>query len=379
MNSIINPFVTKGYVSKQFFCDREEELKMLRSNFLNGINTTLISPRRMGKTGLIYRLFEELATDKDIETIYIDIYPSRTISDFIKFFAEAILKKFPEKTNFGQKFLQFIKGFRPSLSFDALTGEPQISILYQSEQQKELTIRSLFEFIDSQNKTILIAIDEFQQINEYPEGNMEALLRTYINQLHNIRFIFCGSKKSMMIDMFSSAKRPFYASSQFLSLECIDRKNYSSFIEATFGKFDVSITQEALDFILEWTNTHTFYTQSLCNKLFSNRIKHIDVEQVKEACVALLKNYEAVYLQYRQLLTVAQWNFLIALAKQNVVRQITAQDFIQKYNIGTPANARRINKALIEKELVLMYTTKNGASYQVYDVFFSRWLELEYS
>ncbi len=378
MEASFNPFTVKGYLSKELFCNRERELESLLQNFQNGINTTIISPRRMGKTGLIYRLFDELTDKPNIETIYIDIYPSRNINDFIKLLTEAIVSKFPEKSNFGKKFMHFFKGFRPSLTFDALTGEPQVSILYQSDQQKEYTLRSILEFINNQGKLILIAIDEFQQINEYPEKNIEALLRTYIQQLHNIRFIFCGSKKSMMIDMFSNAKRPFYASSQFLSLQSIEKERYSEFITTVYKRYDKVISQEAVDFILTWTKLHTFYTQSLCNTLFSSSKKIINNDHVKETCVLLLKNYEAVFFQYRQLLTVAQWNFLIALAKEDEVAKITAQAFIQKHNIGTPANARRIVKSLIEKELVLREINRKGTFYRVYDVFFLRWLDMEY-
>lgn len=105
---------------------------------------------------------------------------------------------------------------------------------------------------------------------------------------------------------------------------------------------------------------------------------HVTTEQVKWACPDLLERNEPVFLQYRQLLTPIQWNFLIAIAKEHEVKQISAQYFISKYGIGSPANARRLAKAMIEKELVLETVDKTGVTYQVYDVFFSRWLEREY-
>jgi hypothetical protein len=373
-----NPFSIKEYKGKNYFCDREAELDKILTNIKNGIDTTLISPRRMGKTGLIYRLFEQIYETGEVETIYVDIYPARSLSDFVKLLAEAILFKFPEKTSIGKLFIEFIKGFKPLIGYDALSGEPQIQISYQSAQEKEYTLQGLFRFLNMQDTKIVLAIDEFQQITDFPEKNIEAILRTYTQQLENIRFIFCGSRKSMMIDLFSNAKRPFYASTQYLVLDKIDLASYKTFINDKFIENDIRIEDDAVEYILSWTRQHTFYTQSLCNTVYSLDEKIVTIDLVKRACNELLNRNEAVFFQFRQLLTPGQWNFLIAVAKEGEVTQLTAQKFIASYEIGTPANARRISRSLIDKELILETTGKKGSKYQVYDVFLSRWLESEY-
>lgn len=161
----------------------------------NQSDMTLISQRRMGKTGLTLRLFDELHTVRpDIHTIYLDIFASRCIDDFIKLLAEATMKSFRPKTSIGERLMAFIKSLRPQLSFDNITGEPQLQIAYQTAHEKEYTLRGLFDFLDSQEVPIVIAIDEFQQIRDYTEQNMEALLRTYIQQMRHLAFIFSGSK-----------------------------------------------------------------------------------------------------------------------------------------------------------------------------------------
>ena len=373
-----NPFLLKGYVSKELFCNREKEVEELFTNVTNGIDTTLISARRMGKTGLLFRFFDHLNEHGNIKSIYVDIFSSRSLSEFIKLLAEAILSRFPEKTPLGTKFMEFIKGFRPLIGYDPLTGQPQIQINYQSAQEKEYTLQGLFNFLESQNELIVIAIDEFQQIADYPEKNIEALLRTYTQNLKNIRFIFCGSRKNMMINLFSNVKRPFFASTQYLLLEKIDREIYSVFIRNKFTEAGIDITEEALTMVFDWSLTHTFYTQSLCNILYYIAESQITIDTVKLACIELLKRNEPVFYQYRQLLTTAQWNYLIAIAKEREVKQLTAQKFISQYEIGTPANSRRISKALLDKELLLELTNKKETSYRVYDVFLSRWLENEY-
>ena len=373
-----NPFLIKGYDSAELFCDRESEIKKLYQNVQNGIDTTLISPRRMGKTGLIFRFFDFLKKDKNFKSIYIDIYAARSLSDFIKLLSEAILKQFPETTTIGQKFFNIIKGLRPLISYDTISGELQLQIMYQTESEKQQTLQKLLAFLDLQETKIVLAVDEFQQIACFPEKNIEALLRTYIQQLKNIQFIFCGSRKDMMTEMFSSAKRPFFASTQYLVLDKIDREVYADFITAIFNKNHIAIEQSALDFIMDWTKGYTFYTQSVCNTVFRFADKNVNIDMVKQACDELLKNSEAVFFQYRKLLTPAQWELLIAIAKENEISQITSKNFVGKYNIGSPADVRRITKALIDKELLLETFTKTKTIYQVYDVFLSRWLEREY-
>ena len=371
-----NPFIIKPYESKELFCDREEELQLMLLNCINGSDMTLISQRRMGKTGLILRLFDELKDVRpEIHTIYFDIFASRNIDDFIKLMAEATMRSFPTKTTMSEKLLAFIKSLRPQLSFDNITGEPQLQIAYQTAHEKEYTLRGLFDFLDSQNEHIVIAIDEFQQIRDYPEQNMEALLRSYIQQTHNLTFIFCGSKKHLMADIFANEKNPFYSSTAFVSLGKISEESYSTFIRRLFNNQRRSITDDALEFILDWTHRHTYYTQQLCHTVFTNGCETITIDEVKKACEQLMKQGEAVYLQYRQMLTDKQWDYLIAIAKEGSVQQITASAFLKNHKIGTPSVSRRLADALCEKGLLNDDVVINGTTYTLSDVFLSHWME----
>ena len=371
-----NPFIIKSYESKDLFCDREKELQLMLRNCVNQSDITLISQRRMGKTGLILRLFDELKTTKpDIHTIYLDIFASRNIDDFIKLLAEATMKSLPVKTSIGERLMTFIKSLRPQLSFDNITGEPQLQIAYQTAHEKEYTLRGLFDFLDSQEVPIVIAIDEFQQIRDYPEQNIEALLRTYIQQMHNLTFIFCGSKKHLMADIFTNEKKPFYASTSFVSLSKIDEAPYTAFIRRLFNERQRNITSEAIQFILTWTRRHTYYTQQLCHTIYANGNQTIDLEEVKLACSQLMQQNEAVYLQYRQMLTNKQWDYLIAIAKEESVQQITAAAFLKRHKIGTPSVSRRLADALCEKGLLNDDNTLDGTVYSVSDVFLSHWME----
>lgn len=372
-----NPFLVKGFDKDILFCDREKETEQLLNNALNGRDTILVSPRKYGKTGLIFHLFDYIErTNKDFETIYVDLFYTRSLADFIKALGDALVK-LPEHTSFGQQIAQFFKQLRPILSFDSLTGDPQVSFTYQTEADKENTLAGILEFLNNQPKPVLIALDEFQQVAEYPE-RMEAMLRGHIQNLHNLHFIFSGSSQALMTEMFLSPKRPLFSQTSLMTLDKIPADKYSAFIKRLFIESNISITDEALTYILEWTRRHTFYTQSLCNKLYSFNPETIDIEVVKKACVDVLEQSESAFMQYRELLTSIQWKMLIAIAKEGEVTQINSGVFLQKYGISGTTSSRRTIKTLIEKELVLALPNKKQTVYQVYDVFFSHWLAREF-
>ena len=375
-----NPFVFNGYGRKEWFCDREKELQSLVEFVESGINTTLIAQRRMGKTGLIYRLMDELkTTGSSVVPIYLDIFATRDMADLNKNMASAMLKSFPEKTTIGKKLMRMFKGLRPVFSFDPITGAPQVQFMYQNQMEKEHTLEGILQFLESQNIPVLLAIDEFQQIREYPEKNVEALLRTYIQQLHNVRLLFCGSKKHMMVDIFANPQRPFFSSTQFMGLEEISEESYTRHIHRLFSISGMTISDEAVHRILEWTRRHTYYTQRLCHDVFDCKQKTVGIGEVDSCCDRLLRLNEPYFLQYKQLLTAGQWNFLIALAKEQVVTKPYANEFLKKYSIGATAVARRQLQTLIDKDLVFEETSNVATTYRIADVFLMQWLTREYT
>ena len=137
MDRILNPFLTIGYESKSYFCDREDELDILRRNVINNIHTTLISARRLGKTALIYRLFEDLAHE-NYACIYVDIYACTRLKDFTETLALAIFNKFPQKRSIGRRFLNFLKNLHPVITYDSLSGQP--AIRFEFAESKENVI-----------------------------------------------------------------------------------------------------------------------------------------------------------------------------------------------------------------------------------------------
>ena len=232
-----NPFLIVGYHSPEFFCDRETETATILDALKNGRNITLIAPRRMGKTGLICNAFHHLKEQKsDIVTLYMDIYSTQSIGDFVRLFANTVLGKLdaaPQKAL--NRISQFIHSCRPVFTFDELTGVPKVTIDVAPQDEKR-TLKEIFDYLAYSQRHCCIAIDEFQQIAEYPEKGIEALLRSYIQFLPNVNFIFAGSKQHLMQEMFTSSKRPFYQSTQLINIGSIDRETYADFAIGLFAK-----------------------------------------------------------------------------------------------------------------------------------------------
>jgi len=374
MNNDINPFLTVGYTSKECFCDREYELEILKRHAKNGVNTTLISARRLGKTALIYRIFDDFEQE-GYACIYADIYSCTNLKDFTETLALSIFKKFPQKRGIGRRFFDFLKGLRPVITYDALNGLPEIHFEFTQPKEYEHTLRSLFQFIDNQQMQVIMAIDEFQQIAGYPEKNVEALLRTIIQTLKYTQFIFSGSKKHLMLEMFNTANRPFFSSTQIIGLNEIPEEIYKTFIKEKFTERKRYIADEAIDFILSWTLSHTYYTQVICNAVYARGKKNISIDTIKQVCDEQLHLQQVTYMQYRSLLSPIQWQLLVGIAKEGLVTEPQAQDFLRKYKIGAASSAQKALNALLDKEMIFSIETTEKTAYRVYNVFLMRWLE----
>ena len=367
------PFPSVGYYGPAYFCDRVTETETLLSNIKGGQSTTLVAIRRIGKTGLIKHL--QYLLNEEYICIYADILPTENSVDFLNTLATAILNTVPEKTGFSTKVWEFIKSLRPIISFDALSGSPQVSFNIQPKES-EHQIEVLFSFLEKQEKRIFFAIDEFQQILDYPQKNMEAWLRTLIQQLKNVVFIFSGSQPHLMNEMFANPSKPFYGSTVFLQLDKIKFESYQKFILQKFAACKKEIGKEIVAEILDWTNVHTYFVQLLCNRVFINSGEKVTSESWQNEALKLLNEQQPVFFGYRDILTREQWKLLKAIAHHGKAYSITSKDFIQKYSLGSSATVIRSIKSLQNKSFIYSRYDADGKLYHsVYDILFQRWIQ----
>ena len=365
-----NPFLIVGYHSPEFFCDRETETATILDALKNGRNITLIAPRRMGKTGLICNAFHHLKEQKsDIVTLYMDIYSTQSIGDFVRLFANTVLGKLdaaPQKAL--NRISQFIHSCRPVFTFDELTGVPKVTIDVAPQDEKR-TLKEIFDYLASSQRHCCIAIDEFQQIAEYPEKGIEALLRSYIQFLPNVNFIFAGSKQHLMQEMFTSSKRPFYQSTQLINIGSIDRETYADFAIGLFAKCSKLLPRDVFYAIYEMYDGHTWYIQYLLNRLYGYN-QDVDMVMVSDAMEQIVSEQSYSYQTLLKSYSAGQVRLLKAIAREGCVKEILAGDFISRNRLRAASSVSASLKRLQNNELV--YLTPQG--YIIYDRFMREWL-----
>ena len=367
----MNPFIISGYESPEYFCDREVESKELINAIDNSRNVTLISERRYGKTSLLNHV-EYLLSDKVI-FIYIDLYPTLQLKDFIQILSGKIVEKLePFSDKVIRKITKFFAAFKPRFSFDPTTGAPNLELSVSSKSEAEKSISLLFEYIRNSEKKVVIAFDEFQQILKYPEKNIEALLRSEIQKDNKSCFIFSGSQTHILISIFNAYSRPFYNSTQTMNLKKIEKNKYANFIIANFESYGFQVDNKIANYIYEVNNGVTYNVQYHCNKLFSKQEKVISQIYVDETLHKILKENEVVYFNYRDLLTNFQFKIVKSIAKETFVEKPFSNEFISKYNLGPASSVRTAIKSLSEKGVLI-----NHKGVHLSDWFFSLWLKYQ--
>lgn len=365
-----NPFLISGYHSPEFFCDREQETAKIIDALHNGRNITLISPRRMGKTGLIRHAFHHLKQEQpEIVTLYMDIFATQSLGEFVRTFASAVLGKLdtaPQKAL--NRVSQYIRSCRPVFTFDEIMGVPKVSIDV-APAAEESTLKEIFDYLASSEKRCYIAIDEFQQITEYEEKGIEALLRSYIQFLPNVNFIFAGSKKHVMQEMFTSSKLPFYQSSQVVAIDAIDKAAYAEFAMEHFSKHNSELSREVFDAIYDKYDGHTWYMQAILNRLYGYN-RNVNAELVAYATSEIIDEYSYSYGDLLKAYSAGNVKLLKAIAQEGCVKEVLAGDFIAKYRLRAASSVNASLKKLVERELI--YQTDEG--YIVYDRFMGEWL-----
>lgn len=367
------PFPTTGYAGPEYFCDREAELSSLTHNIGGGNSTTVIALRRMGKTALIRHLFHNLGPE--INTIYLDILPTESINDLLNQFTASVGASLPETSSLGKKIWKFIRSLRPIITYDALQGTPIISISSSPDQSRQ-SIHELFSILENHTRPTVIAIDEFQQILSYPEEQVDAWLRSIIQKLNNVSFIFSGSQQHLMKEIFTNPSRPFFRSTQFLKIGKIQDEIYRDFIIQKFDKHHKTLSTRVADEMLNWSDLYTYYVQLLCNRTFLSSGRRVDSTTWKEEANRILKEQEFVFYGYREMLTKPQWDLLKAIAREGVVYQPSSAEFISGNKLGNPSTVMRSLKSLQKIEMVHRETNPDGASYYgIYDLLFRRWID----
>lgn len=369
-----NPFIIEGYISPEYFCDREEETALLKSHIENGRNVALIAKRRLGKSGLIHNLFYQEGICERYNTFYVDIYETKNISEFVFELGKNILNQLKsEGRKAWEAFISIVASLQHTITFNS-NGLPQWTVKLGDITHPDITLDEIFEYLNTSERPNIVAIDEFQVIADYQEKTVEAALRKRIQNCHNASFIYSGSHLHMMTQMFSSPSRPFYNSCSLMGLGSIERQKYLDFANNHLAANVQSISNDAFNYLYDKFDGYTWYIQYVLNILYSTPSSEItfEKEHVDNAINEIIKRNNFAYSSLLYLLTPKQKQVLYAIATEGEVTSLMSQAFLRKYNMSSSTVQTSI-KALQDHDFV---TRKDDGSnaYIVYDRFLDIWL-----
>lgn len=363
-----NPFLTAGYAGEEYFCDRVRETARMIAAFENDRNLTLIAPRRFGKTGLIHNAFAKMP--KEFTGVYLDIFSLDDLAAFTSAFASAVTTALDTPAEKALSAVaRFFKSCRPTV-VPQENGMPKFSFDVAPSVAKH-SLEEAFAYLKAKDRRIVIAIDEFQQIAEFPEKGVEALLRSHIQFVPWVRFVFAGSRHHVMSEMFGSAKRPFYQSTEILSLGAIDRRKYFEFARGHFERVRLPIEEKAFNRLYDSFEGITWYVQSVLNRIWERHVGFKSVEQIDEAVAELVDSNALVYHDLYRSQNGASQDLLKAIARDGCVSGPTSGEFLGRHGFASHSTVRSAIGNLVDSDL--LYRTDAG--YVIYDRFFGYWLK----
>ena len=376
-----NPFFITGIIPEPYFCDREKETQQLVRIIENKAHILLTSARRMGKTQLIYHVYEQPAIKTAFHTFYVDIFPTTSLHEMVLFLSKEIYSKLVPKGKKALKFfLSTIKSLTGSLGYDPATGTPSFDVKLGDIHNPELTLQEIFNYLEKADKPCIFAIDEFQQITNYLEKNVEALLRTYIQRMNNCLFIFAGSNRHILENMFNSTARPFYNSTEQFHLERIPKEIYTTFAIQQIIDAGKAITPEAASLAYDLFEGHTYYVHHILHNAFANANpqKTMDEEDIRNALEELLEARDRSFSNTMNRLNYKQKETLVAIAKEGKACGVTSVAFVKKHALKSASSVQYAISTLLEDQLLTYEDDGRTKIYSVTDRFLGYWIRKNY-
>ena len=372
-----NPFYITGIIPEPYFCDRGKETEWFIRTLENKAHILLTSPRRMGKTQLIRHVFEQPSIKDNCYTFYTDIYPTTSLHELVLFLSKEIYSVLvPKGKSVVDKFLAGLHSLAGSFGYDPMTGNPTFDIKLGDIHTPELTLEEIFRYLEQAEKPCVFAIDEFQQISQYPEKNVEATLRSHIQKMSNCLFIYAGSNRHILENMFNSAAKPFYNSASQIYLDSIPKDVYTAFADDQLAKVGRKILPEALSLAYDLFEGHTYYVHNVLHNAFAylDSDKVIDEPDINMILSDILEEKGRSFASVMNQLNYQQKETLIAIAKEGKANGVTSVAFVKRHALKSPSSVQYAISALLEKQLLTYENGERTKTYSVSDRFLEMWI-----
>ncbi|MBR1425962.1 MAG: ATP-binding protein [Paludibacteraceae bacterium] len=369
-----NPFILVGDIPAPYFCDRQQEIARLIKGIHGGENICLVSARRMGKSRLVKHCSSQQEIADNYYFFYVDLLHTSSLRDFAFAFGRCVFDTLQNRgEKFVRQFLSVVQSLTVTMSVDPLSSLPQFGLSLNPDAQPEYTFESIFRYLENADKPCIVCFDEFQQINRYPEKNVEALLRSHIQHMSNAHFIFSGSERHMLEEMFNSSAHPFYNSASYMGLEAIPKDKYIEFACYWFEQYKKHIDADLVHLIYSLAEGNTYTMQRISHELFDILAPEETVNR-QMLTQAVNNIIEAETPRYARLLSHVperQQSLLFAIAKEGRVQKIMSGAFLRKYHLSSSSTVQNAIKHLLEMDLV---TQDDKKQFVVEDIFLRMYL-----
>ncbi len=372
-----SPFIYGTTVSIHSFTNREDESTKLRSNLLNGINTTIISPRRWGKSSLVEKVIHDInRKEKKTKTVIIDLFSIGSEEEFLETFAREVIKSSSSKW---QEWMlsgrEFFKKLIPTLS---LGIEPQsdfsLSFDWKELKKNSDEVLNLPEIIAKKRGIkFIICLDEFQNLSSFSNYiAFEKKLRACWQRQKSVTYCLYGSKRHMMTDIFNNPSKPFYRFGDIILLKKIEQKKWVTFITKSFIKAGKQIDEKTALLIPLMMKNHSWYVQQLSHYTWNLTHRKATLTTVGNALNELINANSPLYQKETESISTTQLNLLKAVAKGET--QFTSNTVMQKHQLGTPNNVIKNKTVLINNDIIHEINNK----FEFVDPAFELWFKKQY-
>lgn len=375
-----NPFVVNKYIENRLFCRRDEEKSQLIKQIDNGRNVVLISPRRIGKTSLIYHIFNDETFNAVYHPVYVDIYSTTSVTEFVFQFGKEVFSSLKGSVGLKKKFAHLLKSLSLGIEYNPISGEPSLDLQLNQIVNPLQTLDEIFEYLEECDKPCVVCIDEFQQIGEYKDKTLEATLRGYIQRCRKTGFIFAGSHRHMMLNMFNSSARPFYNSAVTMEIRPFAKKVYVDFAESQFKAQGKGIEREVIEAVYDMFEAKTWHMQLAMNELYSitEDGEKCDMSFLEVAIENILMIQYPVYAEIMANLSQIQKAVLASIARETASvdgAKAMSSEFVNKYRLQSASSVQGAMKSLITSDLV---SVRTEGGWRIADPLFAMWLRKNY-
>ena len=371
------PFIFGRIATDENFTDREKETEHLVKNLESLSNTVIISPRRWGKSSLVHKAADiAMQADKNLKVCTIDLFNVKTEEQFYTALARNLIQetasRWEEAVENAKKFFSLLV---PQIPVGAGPGS-EISVAFDWEEMKgnpDGTLDLPERIAEAKGVKIVVCIDEFQNIAEFEDPLFfQRRLRAHWQRHRKVSYCLYGSKRHMMMDVFTDSSMPFYKFGDIFFLNKIDTEHFIPFIIERFSSTGKSITEDACRKIIALADNHPYYVQQLSQLSWLRTSGQCDVETVVKAHLSLVEQLSLLFSNLMETLTFQQTCYLHALIAGE--KAITSAETMYRYHISSATAASRSLKTLIKKDIL---DSKSGEiSFQ--DPIFEYWLRYNY-